>query len=60
MILLKNFVRKQVEFMEQNPKVGIAKGKLPLKMLKNTLATLEMFSRPSMVTTIHKSVNTHF
>jgi len=58
-ILSKNFVWKQVEFMEQNPKVGIAKGKLPLKMLKNTLATLEMLSRPSMVTAINKSWNPH-
>jgi glycosyltransferase involved in cell wall biosynthesis len=27
MILPKNFVKKQVSFMERNPKVGIAKGK---------------------------------
>jgi glycosyltransferase involved in cell wall biosynthesis len=27
MILSESFIRKQVEFMEQNPKVGIAKGK---------------------------------
>ncbi|MEM4713649.1 MAG: glycosyltransferase [Candidatus Bathyarchaeia archaeon] len=54
-ILSRNYIRRQVEFMEQNPKVGIAKGKLPLKMLKNTLATLEMLSRPSVVTTVYKS-----
>lgn len=45
MILSKNFVRRQVEFMKQHPGVGIAKGKLALKSMNNTLATLETFSR---------------
>jgi len=59
MVLSKDFIRKQVEFMEQNPKVGIAKGRLPLKSLKNTLATLEMFSRAAKVIMKNKSKDTH-
>jgi len=45
MVLSKDYVRRQVEFMEQNPKVGIAKGKLALKSTRNMLGTLETFSR---------------
>jgi len=46
MVLLSpDFVRKQVEFMEQNPKVGIAKGKYALMPGSNLLATLEIYSR---------------
>lgn len=45
MILSKDFVRKQVEFMENNPSVAIAKGKLALKSTGSALATLETFSR---------------
>jgi glycosyltransferase involved in cell wall biosynthesis len=45
MVLSKNFVRKSVEFMEQHPKVGIAKGRQALIPAKNLLATLEAYSR---------------
>ena len=39
------FVRKQVEFMEQNPNVGIAKGTYELSSGANPLSTLEICSR---------------
>lgn len=45
MVLSKDFVRKQVEFMEQNPKAGIAKGRYELTPGPNLLATLEIYSR---------------
>ena len=44
MVLSKDFVRKQVEFMEKNPKVGIAKGKYGICAIRNSenlVATLE-------------------
>jgi len=41
MILPKNFVRKQVSFMERNPKVGIAKGKYGILKEQNLVALLE-------------------
>ncbi|NWF86637.1 glycosyltransferase [Candidatus Bathyarchaeota archaeon] len=41
MILPKDFIRKQVEFMEQNPKVGIAGGNLTIYKGSNLVATLE-------------------
>ena len=41
MILLKDHVRKQVEFMEQNPKVGIAKAKYGMPHGENIVAALE-------------------
>ena len=45
MILATDFVRKQVEFMERNPDVGIAKGKYSLTPGANWIATLEIYSR---------------
>lgn len=45
MVLSNDFVSKLVEFMEQHPNVGIAKGKQALKPGKNLLATLEAYSR---------------
>lgn len=45
MVLSGDYVRKQVEFMQQNPKVGIAKGKQALEPGGNLLATLETYSR---------------
>lgn len=45
MVLPREYVRKQVEFMEQNHKVGIAKGKQALEPGGNLLATLETYSR---------------
>ncbi len=41
MTIPKNFVEKQVEFMEENPKVGIAKARHGIKDMKNTVAVLE-------------------
>lgn len=41
MILTKDFVKNQVEFMEKNPKVGIAKGKYGVITNLNTVAALE-------------------
>lgn len=41
MILPKNHVRKQVEFMEQNPKVGIAKAKYGMLPRENIVVVLE-------------------
>jgi glycosyltransferase involved in cell wall biosynthesis len=45
MVLSGDFVRKQVEFMDQHPNVGIAKGKYALSHGPNLLATLEIYSR---------------
>jgi len=45
MLLSKDFVRKQVEFMERNPAVGIAKGRYELCPGANLLSTLEIYSR---------------
>ncbi len=41
MIIPKDHVRKQVEYMEQHPKVGIAKAKYGMFPTKNLVATLE-------------------
>lgn len=41
MILSKDFVSKQVMFMEKNPEVGIAKGKYGIQNGNNLVATLE-------------------
>ena len=41
MILPRNHVKKQVEFMERNPKVGIAKAKYGVLWGENVVATLE-------------------
>jgi glycosyltransferase involved in cell wall biosynthesis len=45
MVLSENFVTKLVEFMEQHPEVGIAKGKQTLELRSNLLGTFEAFSR---------------
>jgi glycosyltransferase involved in cell wall biosynthesis len=45
MILSRNFVNKLVQFMNTNPKIGIAKGKQVLKPAANMLSTLETYSR---------------
>ena len=45
MILSKNYVRKLVEFMEQNSGAGAVKGKQALESGGNLLATLETYSR---------------
>jgi len=41
MTLNKDYVRTQVEFMEQNPKVGVAGGKFKMLPNLNTVATIE-------------------
>ena len=45
MVLSRNFVSELVKFIEQHPKVGIAKGKQALQHGSNILATLEAYSR---------------
>lgn len=45
MTFSKDFVRKQVELMEANPDLGIAKGKYELRHGPNLLSTLEIYSR---------------
>jgi GT2 family glycosyltransferase len=45
MTLSRDFVKKQVEFMDHNPDVGIAKGTYELKTGPNLLSTLEIYSR---------------
>jgi glycosyltransferase involved in cell wall biosynthesis len=45
MTLSSDYIRRQVEFMEKNPKVGIAKGIYALTPGPNCLATLEIYSR---------------
>jgi glycosyltransferase involved in cell wall biosynthesis len=45
MTLSKDFVTKQVLFMERHPKVGIARGKQILEPATGLLATLEAYSR---------------
>ena len=41
MVLAKDYVRKQVEFMEQNPKVGVAGGRFMTLPKSSLVATLE-------------------
>ena len=41
MVLPKNFIRKQVEFMDANPSVGIGKGRYSLNKKDKLVATLE-------------------
>ncbi len=45
MVLEKDFVGKQVEFMTQHPEVGIAKGRQALEPGGNLLSTLETYAR---------------
>jgi glycosyltransferase involved in cell wall biosynthesis len=45
MTLSKDFIRKQLDFMEKHPNIGIARGKQRLEVVSNLLATLETFSR---------------
>ena len=45
MVISKDFVNKQVDFMQNHPKVGIARGSQILNPGKNLLATLEGYSR---------------
>lgn len=48
MSLSKNFVKKQVEFMKQNPLVGIGKGKYSLEAQKNLVSDLENMERAAI------------
>jgi GT2 family glycosyltransferase len=45
MVLSADYIGKLVDFMEQNPDVGIAKGKHSLNAGANWIATLEIYSR---------------
>lgn len=45
MVLSKDFVKKQVEFMDKHPKIGIARGQQVLGSAGNQLAKLEAYSR---------------
>jgi len=45
MILTNDYVKRHVDFMEKNPKVGIAKGLESLRNVKGVLPTLEVLSR---------------
>jgi len=45
MSLSRNFLRKLVDFMEENQKAGIVKGRQALEPGRNLLATLEAYSR---------------
>jgi len=45
MLLSTDYIRTQVEFMDKNPKVGIAKGQYTLASGPNLLSTLEIYSR---------------
>jgi GT2 family glycosyltransferase len=45
MVISTDYVKKLVEFMDRNPKVGIAKGKQSLEFTSNMLGTLEAYSR---------------
>lgn len=45
MVLSKDYVRKLVDFIEQDPNVGVAKGRQALESGGNLLATLEAYSR---------------
>jgi len=45
MVLSDDFISKLVEFMEQHPEVGVAKGKQALEPGSNLLSTLEAYSR---------------
>jgi glycosyltransferase involved in cell wall biosynthesis len=41
MVMVPNFIRTQVDFMEQNPKVGVAIGKFSVYLKGNWLSTLQ-------------------
>ena len=45
MVIAKDYVKKLVEFMENHPTIGIAKGKQSLEFKSNLLGTLEAYSR---------------
>jgi len=59
MLLSKDYTKRQVEFMEQYPEVGIAKGNESLKHTKNMLSTLEILSRRAEKMVNYKSKNTY-
>jgi len=48
MILSRNYVRKLVNFMDENLNVGIAKGKYDITSATDWLSALEMYSRSKM------------
>lgn len=60
MILSRDFVRKLVEYMEYNPKIGVVKGKQALLPGCNLLATLETYSRAAGRMVNYKSIKAQF
>lgn len=60
MILSKDYVKEQVEFMKRYPEVGIAKGKQALEPGGNLLATLETYSRVASRMVDYTSEKTRF
>ncbi|MEM2742026.1 MAG: glycosyltransferase, partial [Nitrososphaeria archaeon] len=55
-----NYVRKLVEFMENHPKVGIAKGKQSLQIGSSLLGKLEAYSRAASRMVNYQSKKTRF
>jgi len=60
MTLSKDFIKRQVEFMMQNPKVGIAKGQYELILGANFLSTLEIYSRAVDKITVYSPKKTRY
>ena len=59
MVIPRDYIRKQVEFMEQHPEAGIAKGKQALEPGGNLLATLENYSRAASRMVNYNSEKAH-
>jgi len=59
MTISKSYIKKTVEFMEQNPKVGIAKGIRSIKCDRNILATLVILSTYAETSINYQSENAY-
>lgn len=60
MVISKDFVKKQVDFMENNPNVGIAKGQYQLIRGPNLASTLEIYSRGiGYIKALHRTGSKH-
>jgi glycosyltransferase involved in cell wall biosynthesis len=59
MTLSRNYVRKEVEYMQEHPNVGIAKGKNSLQPTGKLLSTLETYSRAAGKMVDYTSDKTH-
>jgi glycosyltransferase involved in cell wall biosynthesis len=60
MVLSSDFVRRQVDFMQSHPKIGIARGRQVLEPAKNLLATLETYSRAAGRMVDYRSEKTRY